>query len=57
MNYASCWADSILALREGAIVAHGGPEQIMDTGVLEEIYGWPIPVRTVDGKRMALYYA
>lgn len=56
VNYASCWADSILALREGAIAAHGGPEHIMDTGVLEEVYGWPIPVHTVDGKRLALYY-
>ncbi|BDA63574.1 iron ABC transporter ATP-binding protein [Actinomyces capricornis] len=57
VNYASCWADSILALREGRVVAHGGPETIMDTEVLQGIYGCSIPVHTVDGRRLAMYYA
>ncbi|MCR2052312.1 ATP-binding cassette domain-containing protein [Actinomyces bowdenii] len=56
VNYASCWADSILALREGRVVAHGSPEAIMDTEVLEGIYGCAIPVHTVEGHRLALYY-
>ncbi|CAM2862724.1 ABC transporter ATP-binding protein [Actinomyces slackii] len=57
VNYASCWADSILALRDGAIAAHGSPEEIMDTAVLETIYGWAIPIHELDGRRVAMYYA
>lgn len=56
VNYASCWADSILALRDGAVAAHGRPREIMTTEVLEQVYGWPIPVHDVDGRRPALYY-
>ncbi len=57
INYAATWADSIVALRDGAVVAHGAPSEIMTTEVLEEIYGRSIPVQEVGGHRLALYYA
>ena len=47
----------IVALRDGAVVAHGAPSEIMTTEVLEEIYGRSIPVQEVGGHRLALYYA
>ncbi len=57
VNYASVWADSILALRHGRVAAHGTPAQIMTTPVLEQIYGQAITVREFDGHRLALYYS
>ena len=54
VNYASVWADSILALRHGRVAAHGTPAQIMTTPVLEQIYGQAITVREFDGPRRPL---
>ncbi|MDR2256598.1 MAG: ATP-binding cassette domain-containing protein [Arthrobacter sp.] len=56
INFASSYSDSLLALKRGALVAHGGPEEIMDTEVLESVYDMRIPIHEVDGKRLGLYF-
>ncbi len=56
VNIASCYADAIVAMREGRIRRHGTPEQIMRPDVLEEIYGLPVAVHRLDGQLIATYY-
>ncbi|MBD1571970.1 ATP-binding cassette domain-containing protein [Vibrio sp. S17_S38] len=57
INFASCYADTIIALKKGKIVAKGQVEQVIDAKVLGEIYETPFNVIEVDNKRVCLYYA
>ena len=57
LNVASCYADRIVAMCEGRVVAHGSPEEIMRAEVLEEVYGLPVAVHELDGQRIATYYS
>ncbi|MFV0573900.1 MAG: iron chelate ABC transporter ATP-binding protein VctC [Vibrio sp.] len=56
INFASCYADTIIALKKGQIVAKGTVPQVIDASVLSEIYETPFNVIEVDGKRMCLYF-
>lgn len=57
INHASASADRIVAMKSGMIAADGPPDTIMRTEVLEEIYGFPVPVVEAGGMRLALQYA
>lgn len=57
INFASCYADTIIALKKGKIVAQGSIEQVIDSQVLESIYDTPFNVIEVDGQRMCLYFS
>ena len=57
INFASCHADRIVAMKDGRIAFHGSPEEIMREDVLEELYETRIAVRVVDGMRLGLYYS
>ena len=56
LNVASCYADTIVAMREGRIAACGSPAEIMQDSVLESVYGLPVKVHELDGQRIATYY-
>ncbi|WP_089139304.1 iron chelate ABC transporter ATP-binding protein VctC [Vibrio rumoiensis] len=57
INFASCYSDTIIALKKGEIVAKGTVAQVIDSSVLSEIYETPFNVIEVDGKRMCLYFS
>jgi iron complex transport system ATP-binding protein len=50
--FASNYADRIIAMRDGRIHADGTPEEVIRSEVLEEIYGVPIGVHVIDGRRL-----
>lgn len=50
--FASNYADRIIAMRDGRIHADGTPEEVICSEVLEEIYGVPIGVHVIDGRRL-----
>lgn len=54
INYASGFADRIIGMRGGEIVADGSPKDIMSSKVLHTIYGFHIPVTDVGQQRIAL---
>jgi iron complex transport system ATP-binding protein len=54
INYAGSFANRIIAMKDGQVVADGLPHEIMTAPVLRQIYGFEIPVTTVEGKRIAL---
>jgi iron complex transport system ATP-binding protein len=56
VNFASCWSDRVVAMRDGRVVAQGTPEQVVRREVLSDVYGTDVDVRVVDGNRVALYY-
>jgi iron complex transport system ATP-binding protein len=56
INFASCYSDYIVAMRDGAIAHHGSPEDIMTSGVIRDVYGMDVTVQDVQGRRISIYY-
>ncbi|MEI7377372.1 ABC transporter ATP-binding protein [Dickeya chrysanthemi] len=56
INFASCYSDYIVAMRDGKVVAEGRPEDIVRSDVLKSIYGIDISVHIIAGKRIAVFY-
>ncbi|OBX08805.1 iron ABC transporter ATP-binding protein [Gallibacterium salpingitidis] len=56
INFASCYADYIVAMQQGRLVAEGTVEQIMQTDVLAGIYDMHIPIQQINGQRIATYF-
>ncbi|GAA5226735.1 ABC transporter ATP-binding protein [Paeniglutamicibacter antarcticus] len=57
INFASCYSDTILAMREGALVHQGPPAQIMRIEVLRDVYDIDIRIEEIDGNRIGVYFA
>lgn len=56
INFASCYSDYIVAMRDGAVVRHGMPGEIMTSDVIRDVYGMDVQVQTVQGRRISIYY-
>lgn len=56
INFASCYSDVIIALKQGKVVAQGSVEHVIQEKTLESIYETPFNVIEQDGKRMCTYY-
>jgi iron complex transport system ATP-binding protein len=57
INFASCYSDTIIAMRDGAVIHHGSPEDIMAPAVLHDIYDVDIQVELIRGNRIGVYFA
>ena len=57
INHAATQADRIIAMKGGRIVADGSPLDIMQTHVLEPVFGFAVDVVEINGKPIALPYA
>jgi iron complex transport system ATP-binding protein len=56
INFAATYADRIVAMRGGRIVADAPVAEIMRPEVLGEVYETAVDVREIDGRPVALYY-
>lgn len=56
INMAAAWADHVVALRGGALVAQGAPTEIMTRQCLSEVFGMDVPVHEIDGHRVAMVW-
>ena len=56
INYASCWADQIVAMKHGVIRAVGSPLEIMRRPLLKEVFDLDIEVVELRGHRIAHFY-
>ena len=52
INFVSCYADHIVAMKNGQVICQGDTEEVIDENVLKEIYGMDISVKTIDGKKI-----
>jgi iron complex transport system ATP-binding protein len=57
INFVSCYADYIIAMKNGTIASVGDTKDIMQTKVLKEIYNMDIDIRQIDGRNICLYYS
>lgn len=56
VNFAAAYADRIVALANGRVVASGTPEEIIAPEVLERVFETPVEVIEHAGRRVAVYY-
>lgn len=56
INFVSCYADYIVAMRKGKVIKEGKTEDIINRNVLSQVYGMDINVESVNGKKICLYY-
>ena len=56
INIAAAYSDRIIAMKDGRIVSHGTPAEIMRTDVLKAVYDMEMQVAEVAGRHVALYF-
>jgi iron complex transport system ATP-binding protein len=56
INFASCYSDRIVAMRDGAIVHEGTPAELMTPDVMRDVYDMDIRVEQIDGHRIGVYF-
>ncbi|SOD95342.1 iron ABC transporter ATP-binding protein [Blastococcus haudaquaticus] len=56
INAAASYADRIVAMREGRVVADGPARDVMRPSVLEAVYDTAVDVREIDGRPVAVHY-
>jgi iron complex transport system ATP-binding protein len=56
INFASCYSDFIVALKNGKIVKEGPVEEIITSPVLKEIYEMDIDIQTINCNRICVYF-
>lgn len=56
VNYAAAWADHIVAMKDGRIIAEGPPDEVLTEGLLSRLYDTPIEVSRHDGRPLVLHH-
>lgn len=56
INFASCYSDYIVALKDGVIAKEGSTEDLIQKEVLEQIYEMPFNIQEVNGQRICVYF-
>jgi iron complex transport system ATP-binding protein len=57
INFASCYSDTVLAMKDGKLLHQGTPADIMRPEVLRDIYEIDIRIEEIDGNRIGVYFA
>ncbi|GAB3045990.1 iron ABC transporter ATP-binding protein [Virgibacillus ainsalahensis] len=56
INFASCYSDNIVALKDGKIVKQGRACDVIDKCVLKDIYDMDIDIKEIDDRRICVYF-
>jgi iron complex transport system ATP-binding protein len=56
INFASCYSDTIVAMRDGKVLLQGTPEEVIRPEILKSIYDCDFEVQEIEGRRIAVYY-
>lgn len=56
INFASCYSDYIVALKDGRVVKEGPTDEIIEPSVLREVYDMDIPVQEIGGNKICVYF-
>lgn len=57
INFASCYSDQIVALKDGKIVKQGRTCDVIDECVLKDIYDMDIDIKNINDNRICVYFA
>ena len=56
INFASCYSDNIVALKNGRIEKVGTTDEIVRKEVLEDIYEMDFDIRDINGNKICVYF-
>ncbi|MBF0714197.1 ATP-binding cassette domain-containing protein [Gemella sp. GH3] len=56
INFVSVYADNVIALKQGKIVATGANEEVITKEVLQDIYALDMDIYSVNNCRICMYY-
>ena len=56
INFAATYADEIVAMKNGAVFAHGTMEEMIQPHILNALYDMEIKICELDGKRFCMYF-
>jgi len=56
INFASCYSDYIVAMRDGSVIRHGTPDEIMTSEAIREVYDMDVEIQDIQGRRISIYY-
>ena len=56
INFASCYSDYIVAMKNGKLVHQGEINHIMQSTILQDIYDMTIPIQDIDDHKIAVYF-
>ncbi|MGJ9382791.1 iron ABC transporter ATP-binding protein [Salipaludibacillus neizhouensis] len=57
INFASCYSDYIVALKNGEIVKEGHKCDIIQSGTLKEIYDMDIQIQNINNQQICVYFS
>ncbi|HBG7710113.1 ABC transporter ATP-binding protein [Clostridioides difficile] len=56
INFASCYSDNIVALKNGKVEKVGRTDEIVNEKVLEDIYEMNFNIKNINGNRICIYF-
>lgn len=56
INFASCYSDHIVALKDGKIVKQGRTCDVIDRCVLKDLYDMDIDIKEIDERKICVYF-
>ncbi|MBR3771605.1 MAG: ATP-binding cassette domain-containing protein [Clostridium sp.] len=56
INYVSCYADHIIAMKRGRVIKDGPIEEVLTEETLEEIYDMKIDIQEINNHKICVYY-
>ncbi|MGG1659032.1 ABC transporter ATP-binding protein [Brevibacillus sp. NRS-1366] len=57
INFASCYSDFIVALKDGKVVKEGPTEEIINSSILKDVYDMDIQIEDIDENKICVYFA
>ncbi|WP_454051954.1 iron ABC transporter ATP-binding protein [Clostridium sp. Marseille-Q7071] len=56
INFASCYSDYIVALKDGRVIKEGKTDDIIDKFTLEEIYEMDFKIENIENNKICVYF-
>ncbi|WP_134702110.1 ABC transporter ATP-binding protein [Ammoniphilus sp. YIM 78166] len=57
INFASCYSDYIVALKNGKVIKEGHTHEIIQSPVLRDVYDMDIQIESINENKICVYYA
>ncbi|MBM7583813.1 iron complex transport system ATP-binding protein [Bacillus pakistanensis] len=56
INFASCYSDEIVALKDGKVVNQGPTKEIIQSNILNQIFEMDIDIKNIDDHKICVYF-
>ncbi|WP_053360399.1 ABC transporter ATP-binding protein [Bacillus sp. FJAT-27251] len=57
INFASCYSDYIVAMKDGRVIKEGTTDEIITPSVLNEVYDMDFKIEEIDAEKICVFYS